>query len=85
MYFLVNMWIFQPTMLVYLSVFTLWIQGSAALNARFRVQFGGNLYLLRRYDWIHRVKYFASFSKVKSSGGIVSRPAIGDVELCLFS
>ena len=29
--------------------------GSAALNA-LRVQFGGNLYLLRRYDWIHRVR-----------------------------
>ena len=37
------MWFLQP----------LWIQGSAALNA-LRVQFGGTLYLLRRYDWIHR-------------------------------
>ena len=46
---------------------SLWIQGSAALNA-LRVQFGGNLYLLRRYDWIHRVCYVCCFPLGKKEG-----------------
>ncbi len=52
--------------------------GSAALNA-LRVQFGGNLYLLRRYDWIHRVMSKPDETKLEWNHFISS------VNMCFFS